>query len=66
MHIIVNGESKTIPPGMTVSGLLEALGLDIRQVAVERQGHIVPRSQHPATVLNEGDTVEIVQFIGGG
>jgi thiamine biosynthesis protein ThiS len=65
-EVVVNGERRTIASGMTVLALLEDLGLDPTQVAVERNREIVPRAQYPATVLVAGDTVEVVTFVGGG
>jgi thiamine biosynthesis protein ThiS len=55
-----------LPEGQSVAALLEALGLDWRKVAVERNEAIVPRSAYAATVLVAGDSLEIVHFIGGG
>jgi thiamine biosynthesis protein ThiS len=51
---------------MTVAGLLAAIGLDGRKVAVERNEAIVPRSAYDTTQLAPGDSLEIVHFIGGG
>ena len=45
---------------------VEQLELDRGPVAVERNGEVVPRAQHPDTVLEPGDVVEIVHFVGGG
>jgi thiamine biosynthesis protein ThiS len=64
--ITVNGEARMLPEGQSVAALLEALGLDWRKVAVERNEAIVPRSAYAATVLVAGDSLEIVHFIGGG
>ncbi|WP_425407837.1 sulfur carrier protein ThiS [Hyphococcus sp.] len=66
MDIIVNGEEKRFPAPMTVSGLLSALELEPKKIAVERNLEIVPKSQFDATALNDGDKIEIVQFVGGG
>ena len=49
-----------------LSGLLALLDLDARKVAIERNLEIVPRSLFTATVLADGDRIEIVHFIGGG
>lgn len=65
MRIHVNGEAREVQ-ATTLSDLVEALGLDPRKVAIERNLEIVPRSLHGATALNEGDRIEIVQFVGGG
>ena len=64
--ISVNGEQRAIPPGQTVAALLGALGLDPRKVAVERNEAIVARSLYDETLLDPGDAIEIVHFIGGG
>ena len=65
MRIQVNGEPREVAAA-TVLALVEELGLDVRKVAVERNLEIVPRSLHATTALEEGDRVELVQFVGGG
>ena len=76
--LTLNGESRVFegpaggPPDspagapLSVAGLLAAIGLDTRKVAVERNEEIVPRSRYAETWLSSGDTLEIVHFIGGG
>lgn len=66
MDITVNGEEKRLNGPMTVAGLLEALALEPKKIAVERNLEIVPKSQFDATALSDGDKIEIVQFVGGG
>jgi thiamine biosynthesis protein ThiS len=66
MHLTVNGESRTFEAIADVAGLVTALGLDARKVAVERNLEIVPRSAYGRTPLADGDRIEIVHFIGGG
>lgn len=66
MRILLNGEPFELPDGATVDGLIERLDLAGRRVAVELNLDIVPRSQHCATALREGDQVEVVHAIGGG
>lgn len=66
MRVEINGEPREIEPGTTVSTLLASLGLAGRPVAVERNRTIVPRAEHAATPLAEGDRLELVQFVGGG
>ena len=46
--------------------IAELMGLDARKVAIERNLEIVPRSTYAATMLDEGDRLEIVNFVGGG
>ncbi len=62
----MNGEVLTFDAGVDIAGLVNALGLDARKVAVERNLAIVPRSAYGSTVLAEDDRIEIVHFIGGG
>ena len=53
-------------PEQTLSNLLDQLELDPQRVVIERNRQIVPRNQFPAMTLEDGDTVEILQFVGGG
>jgi thiazole synthase/sulfur carrier protein len=66
MTITLNGDARPLAPGCTVASLLAELGLDMRKVAVERNEAIVPRSLYAQTALADGDSLEIVHFIGGG
>ena len=67
MNIHVNGEERSLSSSeVSVSELLEQLGLQNRRVAVEVNQHIVPRAQHAEHRLQNGDKVEIVHFVGGG
>ncbi len=65
MRIQVNGEPREVD-AFTILGLVQALSLDPRKVAVERNLEIVPRSLHATTRLADGDRIEVVQFVGGG
>ncbi len=64
--VSVNGEERRVPGQTTVAGLLGLLGLESGKIAVERNLEIVPKSLYDETRLNEGDRIEIVQFVGGG
>ena len=64
--IVVNGESRQVAVDATVAALLSDLELDPRQVAVERNREIVPRATYGQVLLTEGDTLEVVTFVGGG
>ena len=66
MTVTVNGETKEVPDGLTVRGLVQHLGLDDGPVAVERNREVVPRARHGETALSPGDELEIVHFVGGG
>jgi thiamine biosynthesis protein ThiS len=64
--LTLNGETRSFSQALSVAALLEAIGLDRRKVAVERNEAIVPRSLYEQTWLASGDALEIVHFIGGG
>ena len=66
MNIVLNGETHTLPETAHLGDLLVQLGLSGQRLAIELNGDIVPRSQHDATLLKDGDRVEIVRAIGGG
>ena len=66
MQLTVNGKSTETAAGSTVQNLLDRLLLDSRQVVVERNREIVPRQRFAEVYLTEGDTLEIVHFVGGG
>ena len=64
--MLLNGEPRSIPIGETLLALLGTLALDPRMVAVERNLEIVPRSAYATCVLEPGDRLEVVTFVGGG
>lgn len=66
MNIIINGKPTETAAGSTVQNLLDQLRLDSQQVVVERNRSIVPRQRFAGEFLAEGDTLEIVHFVGGG
>lgn len=63
--VTVNGNALPID-GQTLSQFLDSTDFDPRRIAVERNGDIVPKAQYAATVLKDGDCVEVVSFVGGG
>ncbi len=66
MRLTINGEERNFEQVLDIAGLVGALGLDSRKVAVERNLEIVPRSTYAQVLLADGDRLEIVQFVGGG
>lgn len=52
--------------GKTLAAYLATTSYDTKRIAVERNGDIVPKAQYDATVLQDGDTLEVVSFVGGG
>ena len=65
VSLTVNGETRTIAAN-TVADVVRELGLDPTKVAVEHNGVIAPRSELGDTDVAQGDTLEIVHFVGGG
>jgi thiazole synthase len=66
ISIEVNGEHRRIRQGMTLADLANELGLAPEKVAVERNLLVVPRSTLAQVVVEDGDVLEIVHFVGGG
>ncbi len=66
IYVNVNGKIESLAPGTTVKKLLEAKGLNPNVVACELNMKILKRATLEKSVLNEGDTLEIIQMIGGG
>lgn len=62
----VNGEKRPDANGRTLAEALGVDGFDAACVACELNGRIVGRDAYAATVLEEGDVLEIVRFVGGG
>ena len=61
----VNGTELDIA-GKTLTEYLATTNYDMKRIAVERNGDIVPKAQYAETVLQDGDNIEIVSFVGGG
>jgi sulfur carrier protein len=66
MTILVNGQPRDIADGSSVTELLSELGVTQPHVAVELNLEVVPRAEHAATALREGDRLEVVTLVGGG
>lgn len=66
IRIRLNGEERSVPAGLDVADLLERVGVDRREVVVERNREILRRDQLEDVSVEEGDTLELVHFVGGG
>ncbi len=64
--IKINGEEIENINGITVAEYLSSNAYDTKRVAVELNGDILPKAQYDSTVLHDGDSVEVVSFVGGG
>ncbi len=65
MNIILNGQ-KHDTIAASITALVEALGLNVTQVAIEKNRTIIPRARWQEEALAEGDEIEVVRLIGGG
>lgn len=66
MNIVLNGEQHDVETGTSLRELIHRLGFSPEATAVQRNNEIVARSAYADTFLTEGDTVELVRFVGGG
>ena len=66
MRITLNGDPYELAEPLTISRLLATLEIDVRRVAVEHNLVIVKRATYDAAIVQPGDQVEIVNFVGGG
>ena len=66
MKITINGEIKELESEVDLNRLLELFSLPSQRVAVELNREVVRRTDWDAITVIEGDTIEIVHFVGGG
>ena len=66
LKIVLNGEPFEVERALTISELLGQLDIDPRRVAVEHNLVVLKRGAYDATQVNEGDQVEVVNFVAGG
>jgi sulfur carrier protein len=66
MKVTVNGNPMELPDGLTIDGLLTHLGVRREYTAVALNREVTPKHQYAASVLRDGDKVEIVRPMGGG
>jgi thiamine biosynthesis protein ThiS len=66
MKISLNGEPHELAEPLTLNALLEQLKIDPRRVAVEHNLTVVKRANYDSTRIQDGDQIEIVNFVGGG
>ena len=66
MNFMLNGQPHETSSAATVTELLKELGISSGRVAVEVNLNIVKKAEYPHYRLNEGDSIEIINFVGGG
>ena len=66
IQIVLNGEARSVPEGLSIEGLLAFLEIDPSRVAVELNREIVRQPMWPTSEILDGAQVEVVWFVGGG
>jgi thiamine biosynthesis protein ThiS len=66
VRLIVNGKPTEVAGDVSIQKFLEGRGINTKFVAVARNGEIVKKSDYVSTILQEGDTLEVVRPVGGG
>ncbi|MEO8050162.1 MAG: sulfur carrier protein ThiS [Acidobacteriota bacterium] len=66
IEVVLNGERRRVPAGLTVDRLLAFLEMEASRVAVEVDRSIVRKSDWPASEVRDGAQIEVVWFVGGG
>lgn len=66
MTIRLNGDAHELAGPLSIGALLAALGIDPRGVAVEHNLVVLKREAYESTTINDGDEIEVVNFVGGG
>lgn len=66
LKVVINGDNISVASGASVESVIGSYGLLPQATAVQRNDQIVPRSAYGSTVLEEGDVIELVRFVGGG
>jgi thiamine biosynthesis protein ThiS len=64
--VTINGAARSLGDAKTIAELFEALRVSAVKKAVEKNGEIIPATAWATTTLHPGDTLEIIQFVGGG
>lgn len=64
--VMINGDQRPLGAAKTLAELFEALGIPSSKKAVEKNGEIIPATLWASTPLQPDDTIEIIQFVGGG
>lgn len=66
ISLTVNGEPRLVAADIRLSELIESLGFSGQRIAAEVNGEVVPKAKHQKCLLQDGDRIEIICFVGGG
>ncbi len=64
--IRVNGQEEVLEEKLTIEDYISRHSYRTNRIAVEKNGTIVPKRNYADTLLEDGDQIEIVSFVGGG
>jgi thiamine biosynthesis protein ThiS len=66
IEVTINGEKRTAPAGLSIDGLLDYLRVKKAAAIVEHNRVVLKQRENESVMVNDGDTLEIVRFVGGG
>ena len=68
LKVSLNGERVSLAdtPNIDLVTLLDQQGYHTQKMAIAVNGSFVPRSQYAATIINDGDQIDVIQAVGGG
>jgi sulfur carrier protein len=66
MKIICNGEERWLEKSTSIGGYIRVLGINPDSVVVEYNGEILSKEEHDSRLIEEGATLELIRFVGGG
>ena len=66
MKILLNGKEKEVGESLKLSELIDSLGIDLRTMAIGRNGTVVPKSEIEKINIQSGDQIDLVRFVAGG
>ena len=65
-NITVNGEQKKFDSKISIAEIVAQFELDIEKIAIERNQEILHQENYSKTMIEDGDAIEIIHFVGGG
>ena len=66
MNVVINGETKELPDGLSLNQVIEHLSLPARRMAVEGNKRVIRKQDWEKLKISDKDSIEIVHFVGGG
>ena len=66
IEIVINGKTYPVKPESSITDILDMLKLNRNTAIVEYNRNILSKDDFTATIVNGGDSLEIVRFVGGG